>query len=89
MKTLRETGFTELMSLGSEAAYKFPLSKYDSAVRAWKSGEPFFEEIGWHGAKVTVKLSRIECITEWTPEALELLYAERREQEKQDAISGD
>lgn len=89
MTTLRETGYTELMALEASAAYKFPLSEYENATRAWKKGEPFFEAVGWHGAKTVVKLSRIECVTEWTPEALELLYAERREQEKQDAISGD
>lgn len=86
---LRDTGYVELLALGSEAAYKLPLAEYEDVKRAWMKGEPFVEVVSWYGVVMTIKLSRIEAITKWTPEGLDLLYNERREQAKQDALHND
>lgn len=89
MKLMRETGYTEVVMLGAENSYRFPLRSYSKLRDAWLNGNAFIETETWYGSMMTIKLSRVETIAEWTDAAVDVCVEERRLQAIQDSYRGE
>jgi hypothetical protein len=72
-----------------DGSYIMDRSHYDALKRAWMKGEAFYEGVGLYGQLVTLKLSRIEGVSDFSPEQIAAYDADQAEQSRQDMLQGD
>lgn len=61
----------------------------DDILRAWTSGNTFYEGRGGFGQRVIVKLAEVNQICVWTPEQTKSSLEYEREIRARSAISGE
>lgn len=71
------------------SSYVFARACYETMLAEWMAGKAFYEGHGPFGQAINVKLSRIEGISDFSPDQIAAYDADQREQQQQDMISGD
>lgn len=85
MKRRREFGSCEIET--AETRWVLPRDQYVPVRTAWLKGVQFVDTVGFHGEVITIKLANVEGITDFSPESIASILAEKRADESDDSLA--
>lgn len=86
MNRRREFGSCEVET--PQCRWVLPRDQYAPIRAAWLKGARFVDTVGFHGEAITLKLERVEGITDFAPECIASILDEKRADEADDSLAG-
>lgn len=86
MRRKRELGYCSVTTTEG-GGYLLERAQFDPVKAAWLKGCVFVDTIGFHGDRMTIRLSNVDSVSDVPPEAEVSALYERRADEADDSLA--